>query len=109
MQAFTYIAAIVVGLGAGWHWRRQAISKGYQRTLVNLLTLPRMLELAGVALVIALMLVPLDPVPPAEPETLFSESPDVPTSVTISAPDDEFPLDAPDDDDSPGDPVEEAV
>lgn len=38
-----------------------------------MLILPRMLELAGVALVIALMLVPLDTVSTVDPETPFSE------------------------------------
>lgn len=109
MHAFIYLVAIGVGLGAGWSWRQRAIRKGHQRALVNLLTLPRMLELAGVALVIALMLVPLDTVSTVEPETPFAESSTAPTSLTTSAPDDEFPLDAPEDDDSTGDPVEEAV
>jgi len=109
MHAFTYLAAIVVGFGAGCSWRRWAIRNGHQRALVNLLTLPRMLELSGIALVIALILVPLDSTPPVEPEMLFSELPTAATSVTTSAPDADFPPDAPEDSDGIDDPVEEAV
>lgn len=109
MRTFFYLAAVVAGLVAGWRWRQQAIRAGQQRALVNLLTVPAMLEMAGVALVIALLLVPVGTAPTAVPATAFAEEPAVPDSVTVSAPGDDFPLDEPESHEEIGERVEEAV